>query len=76
MANEGERRVAAEWAFVYCIVRAFLLVDFVNYRIRPVMIAHHVVCLIGHFGALSAPAAFVDYFAAAVACDAARPCAT
>ena len=51
------------------IFAAFLLVDFVNYRIRPVMIAHHVVCLIGHFGALSAPAAFVDYFAAAVACE-------
>ena len=58
----------AEWAFVN-IFAAFLLVDFVNYRIRTVMIAHHVVCLIGHFGALSAPAAFVDYFAAAVACE-------
>ena len=50
------------------IFAAFLLVDLVNYRIRSVMIAHHVVCLIGHFGAL-APAAFVDYFAAAVACE-------
>ena len=56
-------------SFTPAIFAAFLLVDFVNYRIRTVMIAHHVVCLIGHFGALSAPAAFVDYFAAAVACE-------
>mmetsp|Transcript_52111 Transcript_52111/g.111467 ORF Transcript_52111/g.111467 Transcript_52111/m.111467 type:complete len:222 (-) Transcript_52111:187-852(-) len=56
-----------------CFIGVFaslMLFDFVMLELNPMMIAHHGTCLAGHtFAILTAPEAFVSYFASVVALE-------
>ncbi|KAL1504068.1 hypothetical protein AB1Y20_010478 [Prymnesium parvum] len=60
---------AGEWTFVL-LFAAFLLLDWRLVDVRPLMAAHHAVCLAGHaVGTLLRPHAFPYYFAGVCALE-------
>ena len=59
---------ASSRAFVYCFA-LFLLLDFIiieRDQLRSILIAHHVICLIGHIIAMSFPSAWPWYVCGSV----------
>jgi len=65
---------AAERVFVY-MFPSWLMLDFVLVEVRPLMLIHHVVCLVGHgIATLGVPVGFPFYFAACVALELGSAC--
>ena len=72
----GERHSArgrAECVFLY-LFPTWLLLDFMLVHVRPLMLAHHAVCLMGHLVAYRLSAGFPFYFAGNVVLEMGSAC--